>query len=132
MDHIYKEDLIGNWTFIENDSSYGEIYINDKCISFFTDADGDYGKYNYGIYEDSLKFYFYAFKISFKSSNEITLESNYKRYHLERININSTIQDTTFYNPYYLRRCNYLVEKGEISMKEAISFLCNLSTIPHE
>ena len=125
---ITKYDLIGNWAFIENDSSYGEMYVTAENLSFNTDLNGNYGDYTFNISQDSLKYHFFSYKIILKSYSNITLVSDYKKYYLERIDINNVIKDTTYYNPYYLRRCNYLVNKGKISMREAVVDLCGLSS----
>lgn len=118
-------DLSGSWAFLDEKDCYCEAYIDEANIVFLLDLVEKTGPFSYIIKNDSLYFSGYKYKIDFKNCDSLILLSNYENLLLFRINIGKS-QDTSSYDPVYLRRCNFLVNNSIISMDEAIEYLNSL------
>ena len=104
-----NNELIGDWSFIYEDSIYSEAYIRQDSISFMSESDNETGPFYYQIRNDSLFYLNNSFRISICNCNSIKLSSNKYTFVLDKIDLDNVIKDYSCVNPFYLRRCNYLV-----------------------
>lgn len=118
-------DLTGCWAFLNENSSYSEAYIDKNSIVFLLDMIEKSGPYSYDIINDTLYFSSFKYKIKYQSCDSLFLSYNSTVYLLTKINIGRSL-DTTSFDPIYLRRCNFLVNNGVISMDDAIEYLNSL------
>jgi len=120
-------DIIGNWSCLLPDSTYCELYIDNK-VRVLTTKNGWFGPYKYKIKDDSLCFKsrIENCKIEKKGCDEFILKNNNGVYKLKKIELKKVKEDTSFINPFHLRRCYFLVHEGVITMKEAIDYLKSL------
>ncbi len=127
-DNISNSLIVGNWAFLAQDSTYGEVYINDSIITFYTERSGHEGSSRYQIKDDTLSFFNTKCKISIPDCHVIVLENPEVMLTLEKINL-SGIRDSNQMNPFYLRSCNFLVHKSIIKMEDAIEYLSSMEVV---
>jgi hypothetical protein len=119
--------IIGDWYCLLPDSSYSEVYINNDKVRVLTSKNGWFGPYEYKIKDDSLCFKSIEnYKIGKKGCDEIVLRNNNSVFRLKRIELEKVKADTSFFNPFNLRRCNFLVHEGVITMRDAMDYLKSL------
>lgn len=116
--------LIGAWSFLDDKQYYVEMYVDNESVSFFHEIEGNFqGNMKYEIRNDSLFFSSMSYSIEVMDDNVVNLENYEYRLRLSRIFPLMISDRTNQINPFYLRRCNFLVNTGIISMKEAIDYL---------
>lgn len=123
--NITNFDPTGLWSSVEDTNSYHEIMFKNNTITFQSDKFGVGGPYHYYVKGDSLYYFGMKCAISDVNCDSFILKSSENIMILEKIKIVDQY-DSLFshdYNPFYLRRCNILVNKGLISMSEAINYL---------
>lgn len=118
-----SQQIIGDWAYIDDNGKYAELYIENGYIKTYHEQYDDFfGRMKYSIEKDSLFFNQMRYQINFQEDKSIILRNDdfslclFSIYPLKTDSINSI-------NPFYLRRCNFLVNRGIISMKEAIDYL---------
>ena len=123
-----ENNLKGTWAFLLENGEYCETLIHDDYISFFSDDDGRSGPFPYMIVHDSIIYHGNRFQI--KEINYSTYEWCNSEYciFLEKLFLIDANSDSSKIDPFYLRRCDYLVKKGKITMEEALQYLCNIET----
>ena len=126
-----KFEIEGDWAFILEDGSYGEAYLFNDSITFLTEILGSTGPYFYQVKKDSLFYYDQKFEIKKITCGIFELCSKDYCFKLNRIYTNAGNEDYSNTDPFYLRRCNYLVQKGLITMEDAVKYL-NSSEITEE
>jgi len=125
---ITNKSVYGDWAYLTHDSTYGEIYFSTSRITFYTENDGQFGPFNYKIQNDSLVFNDVKYKIINHNCNKIILKNAQAILELDKLNLNQVIENDSLINPFFLRRCNYLVNKGIITMKDAVDYLSSIVT----
>ncbi len=121
-----NEKLVGNWAFIDSNGKYSEIYIESGSLSIYNEEFcNSLGEMNYNIKNDSLYFNGLSYFIEVRSCGRINLRNQDNNLLMDRITVleSDTINSI---NPFYLRRCSYLVDNGIISVKDAIQYLNSL------
>ncbi len=121
--------LSGTWSFLDDEQNYVEMYLDKEYISFFHEKDGNFeGNMEFEIRNDSLFFNNMSYAIEYTNDCTVILRNN--KYHLTLHRISPPIvpDQTKKINPFYLRRCNYLVNQGIITMEEAIDYLRTLES----
>jgi hypothetical protein len=121
-----NENLVGNWAFIDSNGKYSEIYIESGSLSIYNEEFcNSLGVMNYNIKNDSLHFNGLSYFIEAISCDRVNLGNQENNLLLDRI---SVLEPDTInsINPFYLRRCSYLVDNGIISVKDAIQYLNSL------
>lgn len=125
-EHVLNDSIIGDWAYIDQNNMYTEIYIKNKSLSIYSEEFGDFlGIMKYSTRNDSLIFNDLCFAIEYQSFNRITLRNQKSNLIFTRIpNLgHDTINSI---NPFYIRRCSFLVNNGTVSMQEAIKYLNSL------
>lgn len=124
----YSQQILGDWAHIDDHGYYAELYIEFEDIKSFHEKDGDFfGRMKYSIEKDSIFFNQMRYQIAFQDDKSIILRNNDFTLHLYRI-YPIKLDSINSINPFYLRRCNFLVNKGIISMKKAIDYLNKLGS----
>jgi len=128
----YSQQMLGDWAHIDDHGYYAELYIESRNIKSYHEKYSDFfGSIKYSIEKDSLFFNQMRYRIDLQEDKSIVLRNDdfslhlYRMYPIKLDSINSI-------NPFYLRRCNFLVNKGIISMKEAIDYLNKHVPNPNE
>lgn len=116
-------DVMGDWAFIDSESTYSEAYINKEKIVFFSDAHGHFSQ-RYNIKDDSIYYGGVSYKVEFRNcnSNMIFIHET-DSISMLRVDLSKIIVDTSYFNPFHLRRCNFLVQEGIITIEQAINYL---------
>ena len=116
--------LFGAWSFLDDQQHYVEMYLNSERISFFHEIDGNFhGNMQFTIRDDSLFFNNMSYAIDFENDYTVLLVNSSHHLTLHKINPPIISGKTNTINPFYLRRCNYLVNQGIITMTEAVDYL---------
>lgn len=118
--HEQSNQLTGKWSFV-NDNIYGELYVDSNDLKFKLE-DGTYGPYKYEFTDDTLKYFNKYYRVIFDSYNSIKLENNQGVIKMKRMT--SYVFGQNQIDPFYLRRCNYLVNNNFIDIDSALSYLC--------
>jgi len=115
----------GKWGFYSH-NMYGELYV-DSINLVFKLEDGTYGPYHFQLVNDTLKYFTKNYKVSFEGINSIRLENDNELIIMKRITSFST--DHMQIDPFYLRKCNYMVNNNYIDMDSAINYLCSIEIL---
>jgi hypothetical protein len=118
----------GLWAFLDDTNSYYEAMFKNEMVTFQSDALGKVGPFKYFIVDDSLYYFNLKYAIYNIECNTFTLTSNNYKILLEKINIVDQRSDSNYYDPFFLRRCNFLVSRGLISMSDALEYLCKVDS----
>ena len=126
IENDINDDLVGNWAFIDTNGKYSEMYIKSGSLSIYNEEFcNSLGIMKYSIRNDSLNFKGLSYSIEFRSCSKLILRTQENKLLMDRITILEYDTINTM-NPFYLRRCSYLVNNGAISVKDAIQYLNSL------
>ena len=126
----HNNKLIGDWSFIDDENNYSEVYITSDKILFFSDVHGQMGPYPLIIKKDSLYYVGNTFKYSFRDCNNSLIVQNYEdSLFLNRINLKKIIVDTSSVNPFHIRKCYFLVQNGLMTMGQVYEYLDSVRKI---
>ncbi len=121
------------WTFISDMHSvakYAEIkFNNNNTLSINTDTDGHVGPFTFSINDSVLTFNHFEFKIVIKTNDFIKLKNKKNIYFLYKIPFNESDHQKNQIDPFFIRRCYFLVNLNYISTDSAISYLSNFAII---
>jgi len=124
-------DNSGKWTFINTSDTikdYGEIDFKIKKINIHTVKDGpSMGLINYRINKDSLFIRDLAFQIIQVKNTLILLKGNGYDFILHKILFKEEDLNKIGTNPFYLRRCYFMVHLGYMTMDEAAEYLSEIT-----
>lgn len=117
----------GIWVYIDESNSYSEFKFSDHILTINSDSEGQLGPYDYILNGDSLYYSDCKYEIIKHGCDSISLiSSEFGKLELEKINLANQKEEINSYNPFYLRRCFYLVNRGEMRMSDALKYLNSL------
>ena len=125
------------WTFIKNDSTfeidYAEIKFEDNCfLRIHSETEGKNGPFKYEINDNILVFNNSKFVITPDENGSLMLRNDMGEFILYRIPFDMGNIYTDQIDPFYLRRCYFLVHLNSISFDKAVKYLSNTTAIPEE
>jgi len=121
---ILNSQILGTWSFLEADTSYIELYIDESTLTFYSKEDGYMGPYKYMIENNNIQFNKIKYEIIADSDYSLKFRNSDYTLNLKKIDCVFTKYDTiNKINPYYLRRCVSLVNIGVMSVAEALNDL---------
>lgn len=120
--------LIGDWAFISSDTTYTELYIEENQLMFYSEKNGYIGPFDYEVKTNNIFFNEINYFVKKIDNNQVLLSSDDYKILLMRIRVNDSIDENNI-NPFYLRRCNLLVNEGMISMQDAILYLNSIQVV---
>lgn len=120
-------------TFIDIKSKkpdYAEIYFYHDSLLIHSEEGGYFGPYHYRILNDTIYFNKLKFNILRNEKYKtISLVNNHQNILLYDIPLQK-VKSKADINPFYLRRCHYLVALNIITMREALNFLNDSNMLP--
>lgn len=123
-------NLCGVWAYISESGSYAEFNFSDQILTINSEIDGILGPFSYKLKGDSLYYSDCKYAVVKHDCDSLSLmSSEFGKLGLERINQVYQKEEFNSYNPFYLRRCFYLVNRGTIRMTDAIEYLNSLVSI---
>jgi hypothetical protein len=128
----------GLWTFIqiENDSAfnYAEIeFANNQILRIRSEFKGTVGPFDYYFKVDTLLINDFAYRLTSDNSNEkFVLENESEKFILYRIPFKEEILNKKQIDPFYLRRCYFLVHMNLITYDDAVNYLANTFEVPKD
>jgi len=123
-------NIIGDWAFIDSEMKYAEAYVSSESITFFSDADGQVGPFRYLVKKDSIFYDGVSFMYKLNTCNNLLFISETQdTINLIKMDLSKTIVDSFYLNPYHLRRCNFLVKEGIISMEQAYNYVTSIKNV---
>jgi hypothetical protein len=126
---ITSNQILSQWTFINSDSlQYDEVTIDNENLNFYTEF---YGRtvLSYSIKDDSLHFLNNSFKIDIMDCDQIVLTGNKGKYLMYKIPFDLFHINKNQLNPFYLRRCYYLVHLNKMTFEESVNYLNSIKEI---
>lgn len=120
--------LIGDWAFVSSDTTYTELYIDENQLKFHSEKNGYIGPFDYEVKANNILFNEINYFIKKIDNNQVLLSSDDYKILLMRIRVNDSVDENNI-NPFYLRRCNLLVNEGMISMQDAILYLNSIQVV---
>jgi len=120
---IEEVEIIGCWFYMDNESIYTEIYIDSSKVLFYSSENGWSGPYSYWMENNSIQFHGIQYNIGENGCNALIWKNPEFTLNIRKIECIRTESQYPEINPYYLRRCNYLVNAGIITMTDAIEYL---------
>ncbi|QTE23351.1 hypothetical protein [Polaribacter cellanae] len=125
----------GRWTFIKNDKqniNYSEIEFSDKIINIYSEYYGKIGPFKYKVLENNLIFNNQEFNINLVNNQYLILENNSAKYYMYKIPFKKGSIEKNQLNPFYIRRCYFLIHLNFIKVKDAIEYISKLREIPKD
>ncbi len=125
------------WTFIKNDTAfkidYAEIKFEDNgFLRIHSETEGENGPFKYEINDSLLVFNNFKFVITPHENGSLMLRNDMREFILYRIPFDMENVYSSQIDPFYLRRCYFLVHLNFISFDEAIKYLSNTTAIPED
>ena len=115
-----KSDILsGRWAFINN-GNYYEIEFGKQNLTLYDEVSSDLDTFNYTIKKNSISFAERNFKISYTDCCNLQFLDNVDTIVLYPVLM--TYCDSLHYNPYLLKKCFFLVNRGEITINEAVEY----------
>lgn len=129
---INADFIFGKWTFINTKEpiDYAEIDFEEKNTYVVKSEEyGQNGPLPFRIVKDSILLGNKNFLILIESSVKIQLVSDDEAFLLFKIPFDENSLEQNQVNPFYLRRCYFLVHLNVISMEEASKYLFDIKQI---
>lgn len=134
-ENIYSK-IIGNWTFIsmkDTTLGYAEIKFKSNKRAFIQpEKEPGFNNLTCMIKDDSLMlmpFFRNYYKITFINYFSIILHNSFDSILLYKIPFNTDSLDTNQIDPFYLRRCYFLLHLNFINMDDVVKYFQKLNTI---
>ncbi len=111
---------------IDNESKpdYAEIeFLRNNMLVIRSDKDGQVGPFEYKISENILTFNKLEFSITPNTDGSVNLKGNEEEFILYPILFSENTIGSNQIDPFYLRRCCFLVHLNFIAMDDAIIYL---------
>ena len=121
------------WTFIKNDSkfkeNYAEIEFNkNSTLLIHSEFDGQVGPFQYKESDNELTFNNVSYSIISDKNGLIILRNPNEEFFLYKIPCDERNSKSDQIDPFYLRRCYFLVNFNYITTDDAIKYLSNIIT----
>ena len=119
----YHELIIGIWAYIDNEGQYCEMYIDSIEIKSQPETGIYHGPFVYSLANNQIDFNALTYNIEIIDCNSIRLINSDFNLVLEKIHLDQSLSMDDINYGLFLRRCNFLANKGIISNKEAYKAL---------
>lgn len=120
------------WTFIEKnsklDKEYAEIEFKENySLLVFSELYGRLGPFEYHLTDSVLAFNNINFLIIPEENGSITLKNQNEEFILYKIPFDESVLDSNQSDPFYIRRCYFLINLGFITTDDAINYLSTIA-----
>lgn len=122
----------GKWTFIESSAkdiiNYAEIdFKSNSTLEIYSETNGKEGPFQYSEMNNTLTFNNIDLLITSDSNGFIRLSNLTNEFLLYKIPFDDENLKSNQIDPFYLRRCYYLVQLNYITTNRAIDYLSDLT-----
>ena len=119
----YHDIIMGKWAYIDPEGQYCEMYIDHDQILSQPEYAIYHGPYDYTIVNNKIIFNNIPYYIEIIDCNSFRLSNSNFNLVFEKLHIDKLLSSEDVFYGFFLRRCNYLVNKGRLSIKEAYETL---------
>ncbi len=125
------------WTFINSANSINEVYAemffkDDSNLVVFSESDGQLGPFEYEETSEALIFNNFRFTKKLRQEGYTSLINYNDEFLLFKIPFIEEGLDTNQMDPFYVRRCFFLVNLNLITTDEAAKYLWSIATVSED